>query len=366
MRQTCAEINLSALRENLKVLWNLNGRDRFFCPMVKADAYGHGAREVALELEHQQVPQVGVSLLEEAVALRENGFQNSIFVFGSFDTDVDVLFEHRLIPVLGNETQLRALQKYMTGKDLKLNCHFKINTGMNRLGFDPEQVERVLSQLNRIEGLHVEGVLTHLATPEDLHDQRGQSHQQLESFQKLLPLFEVDKKNIHVWSSLAMGSETQSETFGSRPGLAMYGYAPGSPLQKKLQPVMQFKSQIVALHKIKAGQSVSYGATWVATETTWIATVAAGYADGVSRALSNKAQVTVKGKKFSIRGRVCMDYFMIDLGLAEEAENYLGAEVLIFGDKDQGADLLAEVIGTATYEVLTQVSARVPRKVINV
>jgi alanine racemase len=263
-------------------------------------------------------------------------------------------------------SQLENLEKHATQA---VKVHIKLNTGMNRLGFQAQEVPRLVERLAQSKKISVQGLGTHLMSSEDLDNPQGFSRVQIELFQKLLKSFEkFSIPNLHVYNSsgaaktFELSDYAHKNAYGLRIGYALYGLLScNSMLQKKLQPVMSLKSQIVALQNIKKGQAVSYSATWVAPRDTVVGIVPIGYADGIPTQLSNKGQVAVRGKLFPVIGRVCMDYTLIDV---TELTEPLQEEVEFFGRTHTANDVAVKA-ATIGYDILTRISERVPRSFVN-
>ncbi len=332
--------------------------------MVKANAYGHGDLQIVQQLEKAGCQRFGVGLVEEGLRLREKAKSPSeILVFGFAGKEaVKELLHHCLTPVVSDFSQLELLENQAASA---ISIHLKINTGMNRLGFTPEEIPRLLNVLQTSKKIKVQGIGTHLMSAEDLADPRGLSREQLEKFKSCLPFFSaLNVPFLHAYNSsgaaqvLALDSYSQQNAYGLRIGLGLYGLlACDSPLKQKLFPVMRLKSKIVAVQKVKKGQAVSYGATWVAPRDAVVGIVPMGYADGVPTQLSNRGEVFAGGKGRPIVGRVCMDYTMIDV---TELAEPLQKEVEFFGVQ-QSAVEVAPKASTISYDILTRISERVPR-----
>lgn len=365
MRPTEAVINLPALIRNAQKLRSLVGEDAFFCPMVKANAYGHGAVQVAHALAKDGVEFVGVSLVEEGIELRKAGSKLKILVFGAF-TDLDsarAIVEHSLTPVISSRTQLNALEQ--TSADKSISVHLKFDTGMNRLGFNVDQATAIRSHLAKVTNWTLEGVCTHLLNGDDANRSDGFTSKQLQAFQLVLKSFEGLSFYSHVFNSSGLVSLSQNSTgYGARPGIALYGGQDG------FESVMTLKSQIITTREIPAGASVSYYANWTAKRKSTIGIVPIGYADGVARKFTNQLSVLVREQRVPVVGTVCMDYVMLDLtDLKSQFESLgEGEEVVFFGS--QGRSEIrglewAQILDTIPYEIFTRISSRVPRNYVS-
>lgn len=383
-RETSAQIHLDAIAHNYHVLKSLAKPGEFFCPMVKANAYGHGDVEVAERLQKEGCEAVGVVLLEEGLKLREAGLDLEILVFGVFDDmGAEDILEHRLTPVVSTWRQLQALERVV---ESTMGIHVKFDTGMHRIGFHAEEAVEVFDYLSKSKKFKLHGLCTHLFNADDFHFPHGRTQDQLRVIEKLYSVFSPLKPRLHTMNSLALLSRAQAEksgestplTGGARPGIALYGLSPSSQVdayvqQLDLRPTMSLHTRVVRYHELKPGQSVSYGGTFVAQKPSLIAVLPIGYADGYPRTLSNKGTALFAGKRVPVVGTVCMDYMMIDVtGLLEGknasqfAEEHFGQLVTLFGRDEAGnilaADDLAQKIGTINYEIVARLGQRVPRQ----
>lgn len=393
-RPTQAIIRLDHLEHNFHYLGKLAGEAStafFYCPMVKANAYGHGDVAVALKLQEIGAHHLGVGLIEEGVLLRQNGVQIPLIFFGKFTvSDLPDIFNYKLTPVMSDWQQLRETADWVCDhiKDFHanpFNIHIKFDTGMHRLGFPLDQASEVSEFLKQNSQLWLEGVLTHLHSAEDLSAKSltsaaSTSMQQLLKFQQIQKYFTRWTPFYHSLNSAGiLNFYSQTDFFqqqglslqGIRPGLALYGVDPFHQDKSSLKPVMSLVSRVVHFVKVPKGEAVSYGGTWTATRDSWIGVIPMGYADGYHRLLSNKSQVLIHGKKFPQVGQVCMDYFMVDLTESatteSERQQLLAAEVVLLGQSLQQeitAWDLAKHANTIAWEVLTSIGERVPRKVV--
>lgn len=380
-RQTTALIHLQNLAANVKVLRNAIGQNQFFCPMVKANGYGHGDVEIALKLQEIGVTSMGVGLVEEGLLLRQMGVQTDILVYGIFDKSaVKEVYRHKLTPVMSLWEQVEALEQLLPGP---INVHLKFDTGMHRLGFPWKEAELVYDYFHtRNSKMKVTGICTHLHSAEDASESSGKSFEQLRRFQEVERIFAKLNPISHTLNSAGLlnfikmraeglsGLPGISLNQGVRPGLAVYGY---SPLKYdiagfELKPVMSLRSQVVRYQQLELGEGVSYGHTWRAGRESIIGVVPIGYADGFHRILSNRGVVLFDGKKVPVVGNVCMDFLMIDVTDVVQdrrLENYQNAEVTLFGYDSKNnllkATEVAEKSQTIPWEVLTSVGERVPR-----
>lgn len=370
MRPTRAEVNLTTLRENIRSLKKLHKGREFFCPMVKSNAYGHGDVEVSRALIQEGVDRLGVILVEEGMNLRKHNINCEILVFGYFDKEtMQECLAHNLTPVVSSFEALSVLPR-----DKKTKIHLKFDSGMGRLGFQPHQAQELLDYLNSHKEIEVEGIGTHFMNSEDAGSPEGWTHKQMKVFSEIEKRFEGKFKYSHCLNSGALiadfeGTESyhQHKNFlGARPGISIYGYPPKiSNHAAELKPIMSVHSAIVQTRTVKKGDPVSYGATWKAQRDSLIGTVCIGYGDGYPRHLSNHASLLFRGQRVPLVGRVCMDYLMVDLtDFKNEPPIQIGEQITLWGYQGKhliSAEDLATSINTISYELVTGLTARVPR-----
>lgn len=370
MRPTRAEINLNHLKENVRALRKIHQDRGFFCPMVKADAYGHGDVQVARALSKDGVSRFGVILVEEGVKLRQGGIKEDVLVFGYFDkASLDEAFARQLTPVIGAFEALSLLPK-----DQKVKIHLKFDSGMSRMGFQSYEVVQLLDFLNTHKNIEVEGICTHFLNGDDSTQPDSWTVKQMKVFAEIEKKLEGIFKYSHCRNSGALISNFQGTEdyhknknyLGARPGIAIYGYsstAKNYPIE--LKPVMTLQSAIARIRHIKKGDVVSYGATWVAPRDSMIATVCIGYGDGYPRNLSNNSVMLFRGKRVPVIGRVCMDYLMVDLtDFKNDKPIQLGELITAWGYQGEillSAEELARNMNTISYELVTGLTSRVPR-----
>lgn len=372
MYRCAAIIEGSALLHNLAILQRVSAPSKILM-MVKANAYGHGLKEVALLLKDEPVA-FGVAAIDEAVILREAQVKNQIFLFdgGASSQQSDVLVSHDITPVL---TDLRcidaleaAVKKSLWSK--KKEVHLKIDSGFTRLGLDHEELTRglhddLLSRLKNSPYLKLGGVATHFCRTDEFTDV------QMKNFIVALEYLVakgMSFEDLHLANSAAILTERfrllgYAKGFYVRPGLSAYGLDPFSDEnQFDLKPVMSIMAQVVAIKDLKPGQGVGYGHSFVATKPMRVAIVTMGYGDGLRRSLSDRGHMLIKGQKAPIIGTISMDSCSIDISnipgiLVGDMATVLGRD----GDSSISAWDLAKLLGTIPYEVLTSVSARLTR-----
>lgn len=370
-RKTWAEIRTDLLHHNIDLIRKSFPKDTFFCPMVKANAYGHGDVKLGNLFQNWHLNHLGVCLIEEGLLMKQLGVKIPILVFRGFDQKgAWAMLKSQMIPVVSTWEQLEILLSLRE----KTPVHLKFDTGMNRLGFRTDDAEKVLEKIKHQTHLKLEGVLTHLYRSEDGLNPEGSTHKQLSKFNEVAKLFENVCDNFHALNSGGLISKITLEktgkksgifferNWGLRPGLSIYGYNPVDGTSLDLKPAMTLKSHTSVVRSVKKGEGVSYNHTWRADRDAKVAVVPIGYADGWHRLLSNRAEVLWNGQRARMVGNVCMDYLMVDVtDLPVEAEN----EVVFFGQSRTGATILASEVAqhaqTIPWEVLTSVGERVPR-----
>jgi alanine racemase len=362
-RPTRAEIRLGALRRNFGRARELAGKGVRLMAVVKADAYGHGMLRVARELLAEGADYLGVAIVEEAVELRASGIEAPILVLGSSPDDSLGLFAAYGIDLaLPSAAKARAASAaaLAAGKDIRV--HLKIDTGMGRIGVDWRSIEAFAEEIQALPGLDIVGAFSHLATADGDLDYAREQESRFRAALAGLAKKGIEPPIAHLANSAALVSMPQARFGMVRPGILVYGYEP-SPLRSLgLEPVMRLVSRLSFVKEVEAGEAISYGSTWRAPEATTIATVPLGYGDGYSRALSNKASMWAGGAARPVRGRICMDQAMLDLGPGSKARE--GDEVIVFGFRGRqgiSGEELCGILGTIPYELTCMVLPRVPR-----
>jgi alanine racemase len=386
-RPVWAEISLSALTQNLRTIRDfVNHREekrsalRKVLSIVKGNAYGHGSRRVAKELEKAGSDWFGVTSASEGIEVREAGVRKPILVLTSFWPGEEArLLEYRLSPAVIRCEQLVALERAASRRKMRkesVGFHLKIDSGMNRLGIATTDVECFARQLAKCPHLRLEGVFTHFASSEVFGDSpRGQqTRQQEERFREALHRLRalgVDTGLVHLANSAAIASRPESWADMVRPGVILYGYHPGyEPAELRLaaeknlplKPVMSLRTRIISLRNVPAGSGVGYDATFVAKRPSKVAVLAAGYGDGIHRSLGNRGSVLVRGKLAPIVGIVSMDVTMVDVTDVPGVE--IGDVATVYGTDGNcvlPANQVARGIGTVTSDLLCAVTKRVPR-----
>lgn len=358
MGETRAEVSLGAVRRNLARL-----RARAGVPVlapVKADAYGHGLVAVARELEREGVVGLAVATGGEAMILREAGVGAPVLLLTPPPpARLAALVAAEVAFTLSSLDDAERVAAEARAQGRRARAHLKLNTGLNRLGARPEDAGPLLARLDR-GALELEGVYTHLVDSEDLRP--AHAARQLERFRAFLDEHRPAVRYRHAANTGALLNPNLDASFDLvRPGIGLYGYAPGPELagELELEPAMRLLAWVSFVKRVPAGEVASYNATWTAARDATLATLRVGYADGLPRSLSNRGLVVLAGEARPYVGRVCMDQVLVDAtGLDVRA----GDEAVVFGPGAVTAETVADLAGTNSYEILTGVGARVPRE----
>ncbi len=368
VRPTRAEINLGHLRHNLRVVQRVVGNVPVWA-VLKADGYGHGGKAVARTLERDGVAGVCVALVEEGIELREAGIKIPILVIGGhYGRAWSDVIAHGLTPMLHDPGQVEALAEEVRYLGVeRVDVHVKVDTGMGRLGVTLPEMGRLIRALEDHPEIRLHGLMTHYACA-DAPD-RTYLDEQRAAFDEMTALLArqgLQPVIRHAANSAALFADKKHHLDLVRPGLALFGVDPMPNLGVELLPAMRVRTEIVAMRELGVGQSVGYGATWSATHPSRVATIPMGYADGLSRGLSNRGHVLLAGRRAPIVGVVSMDMTMVDVtdlpgvNVGEECV-VLGSQRGRLGSDCISANEIAEMLGTVPWEVLTSVSRRVPR-----
>lgn len=360
---TIAEVNLSTLKNNIQNIRSLLNGVKLL-NIVKADAYGHGSIAISHASEKFGADALGVATVEEGVKIRESGVMLPIIVlFQHFKNESELICRYNLTPVISNEECLPYYNNYLEKYGGKLKLYIKIDTGLNRMGAKPEDVVDLAKKVMSYSNFSIEGINTHYAGADMQEDYAVEfTKKQINIFNEVLANLKANNINIntaHTANSAAIISYKDAYFDMVRAGIILYGYPYTNVNNAKIKPILNLKSRVSLIRKVKKGESVSYGMTWTANQDTRIAVVPIGYADGISRKLSNNWEVKINGKYYPLRGRVFMDSILIEI-FNDNVK--VDDEVLIFGDDEKlNAKTMAERIGTISHEVLVGIGNRVKR-----
>lgn len=385
-RPVWAEVSGSALTYNLRLIRDFVNPQkekrtvpRLVLSVVKGNAYGHGGPQVAKILERGGSDWFGVTSVAEGVEVRKAGVHKPILVLTSFwPGEESKLFEYDLTPVVHRFEQLRALDRVASESSRcgQAKFHLKIETGMNRLGIPPGDIDSFARELAKCRHLHLGGIFTHFSSPEafapsPLAEQTQRQRERFNSAVERLCALAIDPGIVHLANGAAIA--TRPDTWGDmvRPGVILYGYhASFDPPERRteaervlpVRPVMSLRTRVINLRCVPVGESAGYNAKFVAQRPSTLAVLAAGYGDGVHRSLSNCGEVLIRGKRAPIVGMVSIDVTMVDV--TEIADVEIGDIATVYGS-DGGATLpanqVARSIGTVTSDLLCAISHRVPR-----
>lgn len=364
-RKTQAIINLDAIRHNIKQHQDVIGSNKNIMAVVKANGYGHGAIPVLKAAVEQGVSWAGVSSAEEAIQLRNAGLKLPILLMGGWYPEAVPTFpEHNITPSLYSLHQAELLNEYASKKRETFGVHLKLETGMGRLGFSENQLSIFLKKFESLNNIKIEGVFSHLSSADE--QDTSFTNEQIEIFKKRVELLKqvTDLKWIHISNSAGTSTVNDGVSNIYRLGISMYGQPTSDHISGKLnlKEAMTWKTAITHIQEYPKGYPISYNRTYHTKKDSKIATVCVGYADGYSRLLSNKGMVLVKGQRVPIVGRVCMDMFMIDVTEIENVSVY--DEVVLIGRQGKeyiSATEMASWVNTINYEVVCNISSRVPR-----
>ena len=361
-----AEIDLGAFRGNLRAAKKLAGKAEVW-PVLKANAYGHGARAIARACAEEGVAQIGVGDSREALELREAGVSLPLLVLGTvIDAEVPALLRHDVEVGVHSESRVLKLAEQARRAGRPLGVHLKVDTGMGRLGVRPEAALRVAQAVMQEQALRLRGVMTHFASPGGGMDPFTASQQAL--FLAMLQDLRnagVSVPRVHCANSAALFTGVAPVGDAVRPGIALYGVLPDAlPQAVRLQPVMSLRTQVVFLKDIPAGTPVGYGGRWQAHRPTRLAVLPIGYCDGVPYRVGaeGRGRVLVRGRRCPVVGAVSMDYCTIDVGHVPGVD--VGDTVTLIGADGReriSVQDMAEAAGTIPYEITCSIGSRVSR-----
>ena len=365
--RTWVEINLDALECNFNAVREMLPENIKILAVVKANAYGHGAVGVAKFLQ-DKADYLAVAATDEALELRKNGVNCPILILGHIPYgDYDNIVKYNITPTISDFYEAELLSQAAVKAGVTAPLHIAVDTGMNRIGF-PLNAESIkaIKAINTLPNIEIEGVFSHFAAADMLD--KAYTEKQVEKFDgfvKTLSEEGVDAKIKHLYNSAAI-ADLEKKYDMVRQGIILYGLRPSDEVEfnniKLPQPVMSMKTRVVQVKTLSAGECISYGCTYTTEKETRVATLCAGYADGVTRVLSNNGEVLIRGKRAEIIGRVCMDQFMVDVTDIPEVE--AGDTATIFGtdgDETISVDEIAKKANTINYEIICNINSRVTR-----
>lgn len=373
LRRTWAEIDLDKVEHNFNIIKShLNDNVKTMC-VIKADAYGHGAIQLAEIYDKLGCDWFAVSNLEEAIQLRKAGFNQDVLILGYTNPQcADLLYKYNVTQAVFSYEFADKLSREAAKHNIALNVHMKVDTGMTRIGFYAHNEQDIDSACNlmdnaaKLSNLNFTGIFTHFAVADESKGKQFTEHQ-FNIFNAVID--NLAKRGItfklrHCCNSAAIMLYPHMHLDMVRPGIILYGLSPSPEMKDywNFKPVMSLKSTISLVKDVPESVPVSYGGTYTTKGDTKIATVAIGYADGYPRVASNKAQMLVNGKRVNLIGRVCMDQLMLDVTNIDDIQE--GDIVTIFGNSGEQSisiDELAEIAGTINYEIACDIGKRVAR-----
>lgn len=372
LQRAWANIDLRAIDHNLSVMREHIPGNQPICAVIKANAYGHGATQIARHIQNrEEIWGFAVAAFSEARDLREAGITKPILILGPAfdDTYHDLIIDHTIRPVIFTWETACTLNEQAAAAGCILPIHLAVDTGMTRIGFPdtPESVQLV-RRINELPNLRIEGIFTHFARADEAD--KTWALQALHRFQTFCDELNAAGIQIpirHCSNSAAIMELPQAHVDMVRAGITLYGIYPSDEMKRcgrLLKPVMELKSHVSYVKEVPSGVPVSYGGTFVTPKPMKIATIPVGYADGYPRSLSNKGSVLIQGQRVPILGRVCMDQFMVDV---TGMEVQIGDEVTLLGrdgEQEITIDELGELSGRFPYEFVCNIGARIPRNYI--
>lgn len=365
--RTWVEINLDALGCNFDAVRESLPENMKIIAVVKANAYGHGAVGVSKFLE-DKVDYLAVAATDEALELRKSGISCPILILGHIPYgDYDNIVKYKITPTISDFNEAQLLSRAAVKGNVTAALHIAVDTGMNRIGFkcDESSVEEI-KEIKKLPNIEIEGVFSHLAAADMLD--KTYTIKQAEKFDDFVCKLEKAGINApvkHLYNSAAI-ADLEKKYDMVRQGIILYGLKPSDEVEFNNidvpKPVMSMKTRVVQVKTLPAGECISYGCTYTTEKETRVATLCAGYADGVTRVLSNNGEVLIRGKRAKILGRVCMDQFMVDVTDIPEVE--AGDTATIFGTDGEetiSVDEIAKKANTINYEIICNINSRVTR-----
>ena len=371
LRPVWAEVDLDKLAHNMREIRRVAKSENIIA-VVKADAYGHGAIDVAPVLLQNGANRLAVAVQSEAVELRRSGIECPIMILGFTPPNlIDNLLKYDIEQTVFSYEFAKQLSKMAKKKNKIAKIHIAVDTGMGRIGFLPndESAEEVYN-ISRLSNIIIEGMFCHFSCADE--KDKTYTYDQVKKYDDFYEKLKAKKVYIkmrHIANSAAIIDLPETHYEAVRPGIIIYGYYPSSEVNKEninLKPVMTLKTNIVHIKTLPPGEYVSYGRKYKTEKESVIATLPIGYADGYTRLLFQKGKVILRGEFAPVIGRICMDQCMIDVTSIQGVK--IGDEVILIGEDENNkftADTVAELIGTINYEVVCMIGKRVPRVYIS-
>lgn len=367
-RMTGLEIDLDNLAHNIREVSNIVGEDTLITAVVKANAYGHGSLEVGKVFLENGANRLGVSTLSEAVELRKGNIDAPILILNHTPRERygDIVY-YDLITNVYNYEDAKALSKEAVNLGKKVKIHIKIDTGMGRIGFlpDEESIEKII-EIGNLDNVEIEGIFSHFARADE--EDKSYTREQYRRFSWVIDRLKEKGMEIpikHISNSAGIIDTPEYNMDMVRAGIILYGYYPSNEVKKdrlKIKPAMTLKSYISNIKIVEKGTGIGYNQLFTTYRKSIIGTIPIGYADGYSRMLTGKGEVSIHGKRVPIIGRICMDQMMVDLTDVDDVK--IGDRVVLFGYGDSSypsVEEIAETLGTVSYEIICMMGRRLPR-----
>ncbi|MCJ7657423.1 MAG: alanine racemase [Candidatus Atribacteria bacterium] len=355
---TWIEIDLDAIAQNVRNIKKLIGEKKELMAVVKGNAYGHDILEISSIVLKNGATRLAVARLEEGIFLRKTGISVPILVLGlTLEEQVELLVSYNITPTVCKYETIEKLSRFAVQEDKTVKVHIKVDTGMGRIGIFPNHVLDFVKKVKVLKNLEIEGIFTHFSVADE--KDKDYTEAQFKKFTEVLTILEKEGIKIpvkHVGNSATFLDFPHMWLDLVRPGISIYGLYPSTEVQKtvKLIPAHSFKTRIIFLKDLPVGECIGYGRTYITTKRrTKVVSLPVGYADGYNRLLSNQGEVLVRGKRFPVIGRVCMDQTMIDVTNLPQVE--VGDEVVLWGRQEQEeitVEEIAKKIGTINYEII--------------
>lgn len=355
---TWTEVNLDAIAQNVRNIKKLIGEKKELMAVVKGNGYGHGILEVSSVVLKNGASRLAVARLEEGIFLRKANVTVPILVLGlTLEQQAELLVSYNITPTVSEYRTIEKLSESAFKEDKKVKVHLKVDTGMGRIGISPNHVLNFIKKVKVLKNVEIEGIFTHFSVADE--KDKTYTEAQFKKFMEVLTVLEKEGIRFpvkHVGNSATLLDLPHMWLDLVRPGISAYGLYPSTEVQKtvKLIPAHSFKTRIVFLKELPAGEDISYGRIYTTSrKRTKVASLPVGYADGYNRLLSNQGEVLVRGRRFPIIGRVCMDQCMVDVTNLPQVK--IGDEVVLWGRQGQEeitVEEIAEKIGTINYEIV--------------
>ncbi len=355
---TWTEVNLDAIAQNVRNIKKLIGEKKELMAVVKGNAYGHDILEVSSVVLNNGATRLAVARLEEGIFLRKASVTVPILILGlTLKQQAELLVSYNITPAVCEYGMIEKLSESAIKKDKVVKVHLKVDTGMGRIGIFSHDILRFIKKIRTLKNVEIEGIFTHFSVADEKN--KTYTEEQFKKFMEVLTLLEKEEIKIpikHVGNSATLLDLPHMWLNLVRPGISIYGLYPSTEVQKtvKLIPAHSFKTRIVFLKELSAGEYISYGRTYTTIKKrTKVASLPVGYADGYNRLLSNQGEVLVRGRRFPIIGRICMGQCMIDVSSLLEVK--IGDEVVLWGrqgEEEITVEEIADKVGTINYEIV--------------